>query len=532
MFKIYPAKIKIPLNNGTPPGFRWFLIFLNTIMESPRDFRFSLSLFAIHYSLFTIHPSSVISLDFLYLYIMKITLYGAAGDVTGSAYHVQTDRGSILVDFGIFQGGKKAELLNRRLPPFDLKRLDSVVLTHAHLDHTGRLPLLAKFGYRNPVYATPATIEVTELILHDSAKVKKLDMERVNRKQVRAGKSTLQPLYTSDDVDAVLKLFTSVPYKKPVEVAPGISIRALEAGHILGSASIELTTVEKGKKKVVVFSGDLGPQGMAILKDPMPLRHADLVFLESTYGDRDHRSLKDTLLEGETVIRQAVKDKGKILIPSFAVGRTQQLLYYLAEAFHKGKVPRFPVYLDSPMAIEATKIYMKHVELYDEEALELSRSGELKADLSHVNISSTPEESMAINNVEGPCMIIAGSGMCNAGRILHHLRHNLWLPETSVLIVGYQSEGTLGRQLVDGAKSVRIFGETIIVKAQVHLLGGLSAHAGQSDLLRWFDVMAPSKPKVVLSHGEDRGRKPLSDLISSRYGISPVLPEYGDVIEL
>jgi len=462
---------------------------------------------------------------------MKITLYGAAGDVTGSAYYVQTDSGSILVDFGVFQGGKEAELRNRKLPPIDVQRLDSVVLTHAHLDHTGRLPLLVKSGYRNPVYATPATIEVSALILYDSAKVKKLDVERVNRKMSRAGRAHVQPLYSSDDVDAVLKLFTPIPYNEPVAVAPGMSIRALEAGHILGSASIELTVVENAKKKVVVFSGDLGPLGMAILKDPAPLRFADLVFLESTYGDRDHRSLKDTLIEGETVIRQAVNEKGKILVPSFAVGRTQQLLYYLAAAFHKGNFPHFPVYLDSPMAIEATKIYMKHVELYDEEALELSRSGELITDLSHVNISTTPEESKALNDVEGPCMIIAGSGMCNAGRILHHLRHNLWLPETSVIIVGYQAEGTLGRQLVDGAKKVRIFGETITVKAQIHLLGGLSAHAGQSDLLRWFDVMAPSNPKVVLSHGEDRGRKPLSELISLRYGIAAVLPEYGDVIE-
>jgi metallo-beta-lactamase family protein len=463
---------------------------------------------------------------------MKITLYGAAGDVTGSAYYVETDSAKVLVDFGVFQGGKQAEIRNLKLPPININRLDGVILTHAHLDHTGRLPLLAKNGYRNPVFATPATIEMTALILHDSAKVKKLDMMRANRKRSRAGKPHIQPLYSSDDVDHVLKLFKPIPYNEPFPAAPGISVRAVEAGHILGSASIELTATEKGKKKVIVFSGDLGPMGMAILKDPAPLPYADLVFLESTYGDRDHRSLKDTLLEGETIIRQAVQEKGKILIPSFAVGRTQQLLYYLAAAFHRGDVPKFPVFLDSPMANEATNIYMKHPELYDEEALELAKSGELKADLSHVNISTSPEESIAINDVEGPCMIIAGSGMCNAGRILHHLRHNLWMPETSVIIVGYQAEGTLGRQLVDGAKTVRIFGETIAVKAQIHLLGGLSAHAGQSDLLRWFDVVAGSKPKVVLSHGEEKGRLPLAEIISKTYGLTPVLPEYGEVIEI
>jgi metallo-beta-lactamase family protein len=463
---------------------------------------------------------------------MKITLFGAAGDVTGSAYYVETESAKVLVDFGVFQGGKQAEMRNITLPPINISKLDGVILTHAHLDHTGRLPLLTKNGYTKPVFATPATIEMTALILHDSAKVKKLDMDRVNRKRSRLGQAHIQPIYSTEDVDQVLKLLSPIPYNEPVAVAPGISIRAVEAGHILGSVSIELTAVENGKKKVVIFSGDLGPLGMAILKDPAPLPYADLVFLESTYGDRDHRSLKDTLLEGETIIRQAVKDKGKILIPSFAVGRTQQLLYYLAAAFHRGDFPSFPVYLDSPMAIEATNIYMKHTELYDEEAMELVKTGELKADLSHVNMSTTPEESIALNSLDGPLMIIAGAGMCNAGRILHHLRHNLWMPETSVIIIGYQAEGTLGRQLVDGAKSVRIFGETIAVKAQVHLLGGLSAHAGQTDLINWFNVVAGSKPKVVLSHGEDKGRKPLAELITKRYGLIPILPEYGEVVEI
>ncbi len=463
---------------------------------------------------------------------MKITLFGAAGDVTGSAYYVETDSAKVLVDFGLFQGGKKAEIRNQKLPPININKLDSVILTHAHLDHTGRLPLLTKAGYQNPVFATPATVDMSALILHDSAKVKKLDMEKANRKRSRSGQSHLQPIYTIGDVDHVLKLFTPLPYNEPVAVAPGISVRSVEAGHILGSVSLELTATEQGKKKVIIFSGDIGPLGMAILKDPAPLPYADLVFLESTYGDRDHRSLKDTLLEGEAIIRQAVKDKGKILVPSFAVGRTQQLLYYLAAAFHRGDFPKFPVYLDSPMAIEATNIYMKHTELYDDEAMELVRSGELKADLSHVNMSTTPEESIALNGLEGPLMIIAGAGMCNAGRILHYLRHNLWMPETSVIIIAYQAEGTLGRQLVDGVKTVRIFGETIKVNAQIHLLGGLSAHAGQSDLLRWFDVVAGSKPKVVLSHGEDKARHPLAGLITKRYGLSPILPEYGDIIEI
>lgn len=463
---------------------------------------------------------------------MKITLYGAAGDVTGSAYYVQTKQSGVLIDCGIFQGNKSAESRNSKPPPVDYSTLNSVILTHAHLDHTGRLPLLIKQGYTNPIYATPATIEMTALVLHDSVRVQAHDLARSNRKRLRSGQSPLSSPYSEEEVVSVLGLLKPVSYEQPLEVAPGIVMRCVEAGHILGSVSIELTINEDGRKKVVVFSGDLGPQGMAILKDPVPFSFADLVFLESTYGDRDHKSLKDTLAEGEEIIKYAIANKGKILIPSFAIGRTQQLLYYMAASFHKEILPAFNVYIDSPMAIEATKIYLKHQELYDEEAKELLKSGHLEADLSHVKYSLTPEESMALNDVPGPVLIIAGSGMCNAGRILHHFRHNLWRPETSVVIVGYQGEGTLGRRLVEGAKTVSIFGEQIAVKAQVHKLGGLSAHAGQTDLLRWFDKVAVSRPKVVLSHGEDRGRKPLAEIIEQKYGIKPVLPEYGDSVEI
>lgn len=463
---------------------------------------------------------------------MKITLFGAAGDVTGSAYYVQTGPANILVDFGMFQGGKSAELQNRKMPPFDISGLNAVIITHAHLDHTGRLPLLARAGYSNPVYATPATIEFIRLILLDSVKVQTFDLQRINRKRLRKGSGPIEPVYSEEDVGNVLRLLSPVPYNSTLDIAPGCSIRVREAGHILGSVSIELTVNENGKRKIVIFSGDLGPYGMAILNDPFPFSAADLVFMESTYGDRDHRSLEATLLEGKEIIEDAIGNKGKILVPSFAVGRTQQLLYYLARAVQREHIREIPVYLDSPMAIEATRIYTRHQELYDEETMELVRAGILKEDLSRIHMSQTAEESIALNTVEGPCMIIAGAGMCNAGRILHHLRHNLWKPETWVMIVGYQGEGTLGRKLVDGAKKVRIFGEEIAVNAHISLLGGFSAHAGQSDLLHWFDALAGSKPKLILSHGEDRGRKPLAEIIEKRYGIRAVLPKLGDIIEV
>ena len=462
---------------------------------------------------------------------MKITLFGAAGDVTGSAYYLETKKSSILIDFGIFQGGRQAEIRNRNLPPVDFLRLDAIILTHAHLDHSGRIPLLIKQGYRRPIYTTQATIEMTSLILHDSAKVQMFEIERLNRKRNRRGETPIVPLYSPEEVDKVLQLFLPVTYDTVVKVTDEIHFRVVEAGHILGSVSIEVIINESGHEKRVVFSGDLGPQGMAILKDPVTFQKADLVFMESTYGDRDHRTLKETLLQGESIILEALEKKGKILIPSFAVGRTQQLLYYLS-AIHSAKNVHFPVYVDSPMAIEATDIYMKHTELFDEEAMELLNSGHLKRDLNHLHFCLTPDESKALNDIEGPCMIIAGAGMCNAGRIMHHLKHNLWKAETSVIIVGYQAEGTLGRKLVEGVKSVSIYGEKIVVNAQIHLLGGLSAHAGQTDLLNWLGVIAGSKPMVVLSHGEDKGRKPLAELIFKNYGIEAVLPEYGEVIKI
>ena len=353
-----------------------------------------------------------------------------------------------------------------------------------------------------------------------------------NRRRQRKGQPLAQPLYSAEDVEKVLKLLTPIPYNQPVEITAGCMLQVHEAGHILGSGSLELTVTEDGRKKVVVFSGDLGPHGMPIIKDSEPFASADLVFMESTYGDRDHRSLEDTFNEAREAISWSLQNNGKILIPSFAIGRTQQLLYYIAAGLEKGEFPDIPVYLDSPMAIEATKIYMNHPELFDTEAIDLLDKGVLKKDLSKLHTSVTPEESMAINSLTGTAIILAGAGMCNAGRILHHLRHNLWNPGTTVLIVGYQAQGSLGRQLVEGAKKVRIFGEDILVRAKVYTLGGLSAHAGQTGLVQWFNAVAGSKPRLVLSHGEDRARIPLANLIEQRYGIRAELPEFGDTIEV
>jgi metallo-beta-lactamase family protein len=327
-------------------------------------------------------------------------------------------------------------------------------------------------------------------------------------------------------------LATPVKYNERFVVAPGIEARLVDAGHVIGSASVELTVTENGHKKVVVFSGDLGPRGAPLLKDPEPFKETDAVIMESTYGDRNHRSMHDTAIEGREIIARAIENKAKVLVPVFAVGRTQLLLYLLAGAFKRKTLQRIPIFLDSPMAIQATRIYGRNNELFDSEALEMVQSGELMRNLSSARPCTSPGESRALNSVKGPCLIMAGSGMCTGGRIMHHLRHNLPIPDTAVLIVGFQSPGTLGRKLVDGAKSVKMFGEEVPVRASIHTMGGFSAHADQNGLLDWYSTLAPSRPRTIITHGEDRARQAFSNLIHSRFGLKSERPALGDVIEI
>src|SRR5262245_3834932 len=464
---------------------------------------------------------------------MKITVHGAGGgEVTGSAYRVETADANVLVDCGLFQGARKVENYNRIPKQGAFEQLNAVVLTHAHLDHTGRLPLLTRAGYRGPIYATPATIDFADLILSDSARLQRSDGERQNRRRARMGQPLLDPLYEQRDVEGLRPLYTKLGYDEPTPLAPGITVRAVEAGHMLGSASLELTVEDKGEKKVVIFSGDLGPRGAPLHRDYVPFQRADFVFMESTYGDRDHRSLQETATETRAVVQKAVEAGAKILVPVFAVGRTQLLLYLLAGAFKRGTLPPFPIYIDSPMAIQATKLYAKHVELFDEEALAMQKSGELREQLETVQFCPTASDSRALNEAKGPCMILAGAGMCTGGRILHHFKHNLARRGTTVLFVGYQGHGSLGRMIVDGAKAVTIHGEKIPVNASVHTFGGLSGHAGQTDLVRWLDAFAAPGLRVFLTHGEERGRKPLGKLIKEKHKLRVDYPALNETIEI
>ncbi|MCS7064190.1 MAG: MBL fold metallo-hydrolase [Methylacidiphilales bacterium] len=458
---------------------------------------------------------------------MEVTCYGAAGEVTGSCFHLRTKQADVLIDCGLFQSGDDATQKNIIPDSIAGKRLDGVVLTHAHLDHVGRLPLLVKTGYDRPIYGTSATLELVELVLTDAAKVQAQDTLRLNRRLERAGRPLQTPLFTMEDVARVVQLLRPLDYRHPVNIAEGVTVSLREAGHILGSASVEV----RAEGRTVVFSGDIGPRNLPLLKDPEPYECADGVFMESTYGDRDHKPIEVTTEEFKNIVLSTLTRRGKVLVPSFAVGRTQQLLYYLAELMVSEQLEGVPIFVDSPMAARATDIYQRHAYLFDECTQRLTDLGAVDALWKQVQFTQTPEESMAINHVEGPAIIIAGSGMCQAGRILHHLKHHLWREETSVIIVGYQVKGSLGRRLVDGEKRVRILGEEIAVRASIHTLGGFSAHAGQTELVDWFKKLLPCHPRAVLVHGEAVAREALRESLKSAGAPEVILPELGSRIE-
>ncbi|MBL8763776.1 MAG: MBL fold metallo-hydrolase [Phycisphaerae bacterium] len=467
--------------------------------------------------------------------MVKIRFLGAAGEVTGSCYLLRTDRARVLVDFGMHQGGALADLRNRRRVIPDPSELDAVILTHAHLDHSGRLPLLTNgngSAYRGEIHATPATCEITPIMLADSARLQVQDAERERVRRGRQGKVTDGALYDEDQAAAVCRLLRALPYDEAREVAPGVRARLVDAGHILGSASVELTIDSGGRRFVLVMSGDVGEVGSPILRDPTTFATADALILESTYGDRDHKALGPTLDELVEVVSRAQRDGGKVLIPAFAIGRTQTLIYHLAALRRSGRMGPIPVYIDSPMASSITALYRAHPELYDEQTRREITAGEPPLAFPGLRFTGTAEESRTLNTLEGPAVVIAASGMCTGGRILHHLKHHLWEPTTKVVIAGYQSEGSLGRQLVDGARRVSIMGEPIAVRASVHTLGGFSAHAGRTTLLRWAGGFSRAPDRVFLTHGESGPRRALADALAERWGAAPALPGYEEEVEL
>jgi metallo-beta-lactamase family protein len=461
---------------------------------------------------------------------MKVTLFGAAQEVTGSCYLVESNSTRLLIDCGLFQGSRRLER-NNYIPAHVSERpIDGVLLTHGHLDHCGRLPLLFQSVKGCPILATSGTIEIAKLILSDAAKIQEDDVKRENRKRKRGAKQA-EPLFSHEDVERAVRYFREVSYNEWIVIDKHIKARFREAGHIIGSASVELEVTEDAEVQRVVFSGDLGPRNSILQRTPDDLGKADCVFIETTYGDREHRSFAETLAEFEELVKLTVERKGKLLIPTFAVGRTQQLLYYFSELFRKGIVAPFPIYLDSPMAIAATDIYVKHHELLRENLQLLESEENLRTGLSTLVPVQTAEESKALNFVTGPCAIMAGAGMCNAGRIMHHLRHSLNEPSTVIMIVGYQAKGSTGRKLVEGQQQVKIMGETIKVRALIRSLGGFSAHAGQADLLRWLKPsLKADGTKVILTHGESTAMTEFSYKVKETFDIQCQSPRIGDTI--
>ena len=430
---------------------------------------------------------------------MQLEFFGAAGEVTGSCHILQVGGRELLLDCGMIQGGRDAPERNRMPFPFEASAIDAVVLSHAHIDHCGRLPLLVKRGFRGPIFTNTACAELVPILLRDSANLAMRDAER----------SRTEPLYDLDDVTRTLELIQPIPYDIPRELLPGITVRVRDAGHIMGSSSIEAWVREEpvngapggATARKLVFSGDLGQYGTPILHDPWRFESADLVLMESTYGDRRHRSRDDTERELGAILEQAARDGGNVIVPAFAIGRSQELLYLLAKHYAEWRLARWKIFLDSPMAIAASKVYWRHPERFDEEATRLREGFRGLPPLPNLTLCETADESRAINEVRSGAIIIAGSGMANGGRVLHHLKHNLARPECHVLIVGFQAPGTLGRLLVDRAPEVRIHGDLIQNRAQIHTLGGLSAHGDQADLLRWYDSFTP-RPPVYIVHGE------------------------------
>ncbi|MBN1755882.1 MBL fold metallo-hydrolase [bacterium] len=459
---------------------------------------------------------------------MKLRFCGAARIVTGSCYWIQVNQTQVLVDCGMFQGSKKITKLNYEPFLFDAQQIDYVFLTHAHIDHSGLIPKLKSMGFNGKVITTPATIDLCEIMLEDSGSIQESETERENRRRKRLGLPARRPLYTVKAAKRAMKNFFEADYDELYPVTKEISVRYRDAGHIIGSAIIELFIKENGQETKLVFSGDLGQWNVPIIQNPTFIEEADYLFIESTYGDRLHKDItkRDELLL--KVIVETYQKGGKLFIPSFAIERTQELLYSLNKLKLEGKLPHEKIYLDSPLAIKATEIFKKHRELYDYEALTRYEDPLSFSNLVYVH---SARESAALNESKEPCVIIAGSGMCTGGRIRHHFKHGLWNPQNTVLFVGYQAEGTLGRYILEGAKKVKMMGMEIVVKADIEKINSFSAHADYRELLKWAGGFKQKPRMVFVVHGEETSASAFQEKLRAE-GFNTYLPVLGESLEL
>lgn len=462
--------------------------------------------------------------------MMELEFYGAAGHVTGSCHILRIGAAVVLLDCGMIQGGDREEAKNADPFPFDPAGIDAVILSHAHIDHSGRLPLLVKRGFRGTVHTQNATLALIGILLNDSADLEDSRVRRQNRRREEKNQPLLEPLYTLADVDETLALARGHAYGAPAEVMPGLTVCFHDAGHIMGSAVVELRLEAAGVERTLVFSGDLGQYDSPILRDPVSPVRADRVIMESTYGDRAHRDRESSLAEMGQVFLDAWEEGGNVLIPAFAVGRSQEILYHLGKHFDDWGIGRWHVFLDSPLGIEASEIYWDYDHLFDAEANELFREDVMMPKLPNLHFTRSADESRVINRLISGAIVIAGSGMCNGGRILHHFRHNIERRETHVLFTGYQPPGTLGRRIIDGADSIRIFRETYQVRAQTHTIGGMSAHGDHQDLLRWYAGIE-GRPPVHLVHGDPEAAAALETELAG-CGADAAVAKSGERIDL
>jgi metallo-beta-lactamase family protein len=459
----------------------------------------------------------------------KLTFFGAAGCVTGSKYLVEANGKRLLVDCGLFQGARELSQRNWETLPESAASIDWVALTHAHLDHSGWLPCLVKQGFKGPIYSNAATRELCEILLADSGHLQEEDADHAERKGYSSHKPAL-PLYTEAEARQVLTQFKEMPRTGVFVISPEFSVRQHDAGHILGSASLELTITEGSRKTVVLFSGDIGRYDQPILNDPEPPPPADILLCETTYGDRDHPS-DPTYQALVDVVNRVTKRGGVMVLPAFAVGRTQQLMYVLRQLEDANRIPRLPVYVDSPMAINVTSLYLNHPEDHDAEFNKEEAAGD-PLNMRTVHLTRTTDESKKINDVHNPCIIISASGMATGGRVLHHLLQRLPDPKNAILLAGFQAEGTLGRALLDGAKSVCIFGQDVVVGAEIIDLKQFSAHAGQSELLRWVSGFATPPRQTFLVHGEPPAAAAFQKVLTARPGWRAAVAQYRQTIDL
>lgn len=459
---------------------------------------------------------------------MKIKFCGASTGVTGSCHLLTSGEHKILLDCGQFQGGKAQDALNYEKFPFEPSEIECVVLSHAHIDHCGRLPLLTKRGFEGKIYCTDATADLLSVMLKDSAYIHEKETEWKNRKAERAGREQVEPLYTIEDAEKTLSLVSPILYDQQIEINSDMKIVFNDAGHILGSAITELWVTEDNKESKIVFSGDLGMEGRPILRDPTYIKKADYVIMETTYGNRIHKELGSGVEKLIEIILNTTRRGGNVVIPSFAVGRTQELIYELNRFYdsnneYRKELDKIFVYIDSPMATTATEIFRRNAQVFDEETREYILKGDNPLEFKNLKFTRSSKESQDLNFNKEPKIIISASGMCEAGRIRHHLKHNLWNPKNSIVFVGYQGQGTLGRSLVEGIKMVTLFGEEIQVNAEIHNLEGFSGHADQNGLFAWLAHFEQKPKQIFLVHGEEESKKDFAKLVNEKLSYEPIV---------